>query len=150
MLLPIFFAVRETPLSIEDAVAFVNAPENGAMSMFVGRVRNHNLGRTVKAVSYDAFDALAYNVFREICEEAVARFDKRLRCYIEHYKGRLEIGGLSVVIAAGSPHRDEAFKACRYLIEEIKTRAPIWKQEHYVDGDSQWVQGHALCGHDHD
>lgn len=146
---PIHFAVRETPLSIEDAIAFVNAAENGAMSMFVGRVRNHNLGRAVKAVSYDAFNALACNVFREMCEEAISKFDKRLRCYIEHYKGRLEIGGLSVVIAAGSPHRDEAFKACRYLIEELKTRAPIWKQEHYVDGDSEWVQGHALCSHGH-
>lgn len=120
------------------------------MDMFVGRVRNHNLGRAVNAVSYDAFDALACNVFRELCAEAIAKFDKRLRCYIEHHKGRLEIGGISVVIAAGSPHRDESFKACRYMIEELKKRVPIWKQEHYVDGDSEWVQGHALCGHHHD
>lgn len=146
----IHVGVSTASLSIEDAVAFVHAPENGAMDMFVGRVRNHNLGRQVNAVSYDAFDALACTIFRELCEEAIAKFDKRLRCYITHHKGRLEIGGISVIIAAGSPHRDESFKACRYLIEELKKRAPVWKQEHYVDGDSEWVQGHALCGHHHD
>lgn len=145
----IHVGVSTKPLSIEEAVAFVNAPENGAMDMFVGRVRNHNFGRAVKAVSYDAFDSLACNVFRQMCEEAIATFDKRLRLYIEHHKGRLEVGGLSVVIAAGSPHRDESFKACRYLIEQLKIRAPVWKQEHYVDGDSEWVQGHALCSHGH-
>ncbi len=143
----IYATISETMLSLEEAAAFVNAPENGAMDMFVGRVRNHNLGKAVNAVSYDAFDPLACQVFRELCAEAIMKFDKRLRCYIAHYKGRLEIGGISVVIAAGSPHRDESFRACRYLIEELKLRAPIWKQEHYVDGDSEWVQGHALCGH---
>lgn len=142
--------VNKQPLSIEHAITFVNAPENGAMNMFVGRVRNHNLGRAVTAVSYDAFDPLACHIFKQMCEEAIATFDPRLRCYIEHHKGKLEIGGISVVIAVGSPHRDESFKACRYLIEELKKRAPIWKQEHYVDGDSEWVQGHALCGHHHE
>lgn len=146
----IHVAVSNASLSIEKAMHFVNAPQNGAMDMFVGRVRNHNLGRSVNAVSYDAFDALACNVFHELCEEAITKFDKRLRCFIEHHKGKLDIGGISVIIAVGSPHRDESFKACRYLIEELKIRAPIWKQEHYVDGDSDWVQGHALCGHHHE
>lgn len=145
----IYVGISETPLSIEEAAAFVNAPENGAMNMFVGRVRNHNLGKAVTAVSYDVFAPLACTVFQELCEEARQQFGERLRCYITHYKGRLEIGGISVVIAAGSPHRDESFKACRYLIEQLKLRAPVWKQEHYVDGDSEWVQGHALCGHCH-
>ncbi len=64
-------------------------------------------------------------------------------------EGKLEIGGISVIIAVGSPHRDESFQACRYLIEQLKIRAPIWKQEHYVDGVSEWVKGHTLCGHHH-
>lgn len=145
----IYAGISDKALSIEEAVAFVNAPENGAMDMFIGRVRNHNLGRVVNAVSYDVFDELARNVFQKLCDEAIDKFDKRLRCYITHYKGKLEIGGISVVIAVGSPHRDESFRACRYLIEELKVRAPIWKQEHYVDGDSEWVQGHALCSHHH-
>jgi molybdopterin synthase catalytic subunit len=71
-------------------------------------------------------------------------FGSQLRCYIEHYKGKLELGGISVIIAVGSPHRDESFKACRYLIEELKVRVPVWKQEHYVDGDAGWLDGHQL------
>lgn len=146
----IHVAIKETSLSIEVAASFVNAAENGAMDMFVGRVRNHNLGREVTAVSYDVFAPLACNIFRELCEEAIKKFEPRARCFIEHYKGTLGIGGISVVIAVGSPHRDESFKACRYLIEELKKRAPVWKQEHYVDGMSEWVQGHALCSHHHE
>ena len=145
----VWVGISESPLSIQSATDFVDAPENGAMDMFVGKVRNHNLGKKVNAVSYDAFAPLASNVFTELCDEAREKFGQSLRCYVEHYKGRLEIGGISVVIAVGSPHRDESFKACRYIIEELKKRAPVWKQEHYVDGDSEWVKGHALCGHDH-
>lgn len=140
----IHVGVSAAPLSLEKATAFADACENGALAMFVGRVRNYNFGEAVTAVSYDAFEPLAYRVFEEICEEAIGKFEPRLRCFIEHYKGRLEIGGISVVIAAGSPHRDEAFKACRYMIEELKKRAPVWKQEHYAQGNSEWIAGHTL------
>ena len=145
-----FYAgISEEPLSIEKAATFVDEADYGAMNMFVGRVRNHNLGKAVNGVSYDVFDSLACNVFSDICEEAKASFGPRLSVYIEHFKGRLDIGGISVIIAVGTPHRDESFKACRYIIEQLKIRAPVWKQEHYVDGDSEWVKGHALCGHSH-
>lgn len=144
-----FVGVSEKPLSIPNAADFVDAAENGALAMFVGKVRNHNMGKQVNAVSYDVFAPLACNTFRELCTEARQQFGNTIRLYVEHFKGRLEIGGISVIIAAGSPHRDESFKACRYLIEQLKVRAPIWKQEHYVDGDSEWVKGHALCGHSH-
>ena len=146
----IYTGVSEETLSIEKAVDFVDAAENGALNMFVGKVRNHNMGKEVNAVSYDVFAPLACAVFQELCTEAHAQFGERLRFYIEHYKGKLEIGGISVIIAVGSPHRDESFKACRYLIEQLKIRAPVWKQEHYVDGDSEWVKGHVLCGHAHE
>jgi molybdopterin synthase catalytic subunit len=139
--------VSEYPLSIAAATAFVDAPENGAMDLFVGRVRNHNLGQAVQGVSYDAFVPLAEETFRDICREARQRYGEDIRCYISHFRGRLDIGGLSVIIAAGSPHRAEAFQACRFMIERLKHRAPIWKQEHYVNGDSAWVKGHALCCH---
>lgn len=145
----IFVGISEYLLSIQKAVDFVDAAQNGALNMFVGKVRNHNMGRSVNAVSYDVFAPLACNVFQELCAEAKGQFGENLRLYIEHCKGKLEIGGISVIIAVGSPHRDESFKACRYLIEQLKIRAPIWKQEHYVDGDSEWVKGHALCGHNH-
>lgn len=146
----IYTGISEETLSIQKAADFVDAAENGALNMFVGKVRNHNMGKAVNAVSYDVFTPLACNVFQEICAEAKTQFGDRLRLYIEHYKGKLEIGGISVIIAVGSPHRDESFKACRYLIEQLKIRAPIWKQEHYVDGDSDWVKGHTLCGHHHE
>jgi molybdopterin synthase catalytic subunit len=129
----IYVGISEQTLSIQRAMDFVDAPENGAMDMFVGRVRNHNLGKAVNAVSYTAFVPLACNVMQQLCEEAIGKFDKRLKCYVEHYKGKLEIGGISVVIVVGSPHRDESFKACRYIIEQLKVRVPVWKQEHYVD-----------------
>ena len=145
----IYTGISEETLSIQKAADFVDAAENGALNMFIGKVRNHNMGKAVNAVSYDVFAPLACNVFQEICAEATAQFGERLRLYIEHYKGKLEVGGISVIIAVGSPHRDESFQACRYLIEQLKIRAPIWKQEHYVDGVSEWVKGHTLCGHHH-
>ena len=85
--------------------------------------------------------------FETLAQEARQKWGEKLNVYIEHFKGRLDIGGISILIAVSSPHRDESFKACRFIIEEIKHRAPIWKQEHYLDGDSEWVQGHALCSH---
>lgn len=139
--------VSTVPLSTEDAVSFVADPEHGAADMFIGTVRNHNLGKSVKGVSYDVFEALTLQTFRELCDESRAHWGKQLNIFIEHYQGRLDIGGISILIAVSSPHRDESFKACRFIIEEIKHRAPIWKQEHYTDGDSEWVQGHALCSH---
>ena len=138
--------ISDKTLSIEQAANFVDAAENGALNMFIGRVRNHNLGRAVNAVSYDVFSPLACNVFEQLAAEACTASNYNLRIYIEHFKGRLKIGGISVVIAVGSPHRDESFKACRYIIEQLKIRAPIWKQEHYADGDDEWVKGHSLCG----
>jgi molybdopterin synthase catalytic subunit len=135
------------PLDPAEAIAFVEAPGNGAAVLFIGAVRNRNHGRAVTGVSYDAHETMAAISFRDICEEACRRGPEGLRLYLAHARGRLPVGGLSVVIAAASPHRDEAFKACRYLIEEIKHRSAIWKQEHYTDGDSAWLQGHALCAH---
>ncbi len=143
--------VRDTSTQVLDpseALAFVDAPGNGAGALFVGVVRDFNQGRSVNGVSYDVFAPLAEQNFAEICNEAQAKWGEQLRLFVVHGKGRLGVGGLSIVIAAGSPHRGEAFSACRYVIEEIKSRSPVWKQEHYVDGDSEWVKGHALCGHD--
>lgn len=140
----IFVNVSEEFLSVQKALDFVDAKENGATDIFVGRVRNCNLGKEVEAVTYDAFTPLACNEMKKLCEEAIREFGPELRCYIEHYKGKLDLGGISVIIAVGSPHRDESFKACRYLIEELKIRVPVWKEEHYIDGDASWLDGHQL------
>jgi molybdopterin synthase catalytic subunit len=141
----IHVAVSEAPLSLLDAFAFAEDQAHGAVASFIGRVRNHNEGRPVLGVSYDVYGALALRTFEKIAREAAERWGENLRIWLEHFKGRLDIGGLSVVIVVSSSHRNEAFLACRYIIEEIKTRSPVWKLEHYTDGDSGWVRGHALC-----
>ena len=130
---------------IAAAFAFVADPGFGGYNAFVGRIRDVNHGRPVTAVSYDMFDALALNRFGEIAAEADAAFGPDVRIWIEHAKGRLDVGGVAVVIAVGTRHRDEAFRACRQVIEAVKHTVPIWKQEHYADGSSEWSEGCSLC-----
>jgi len=144
----IHVAVTDRPIDIAAAHAFVADPAHGAMNSFVGMVRQSNLGRDVVGVSYDIFEPLAVKTLRRLAEEVSGSHDGKINIFIEHFKGRLAVGGISIVIAVGTPHRAESFGACRALIEAIKHQAPIWKQEHYTDGDSAWVQGHALCRHD--
>lgn len=146
----IFVSIETSTLDPKTAIDFVSDPAHGAMDVFVGMVRDHNLGKKVNGVSYDVFEPLALQILRDLCQLAQNRFGSELNIYLVHFKGRLDIGGISVIIAVSSPHRDESFQACRYLIEELKQQAPIWKQEHYAHGDSEWVKGHALCsGHHH-
>ncbi len=132
---------------IDPAVAleFVSDPGFGGLSLFVGRVRDHNQGRAVTGISYDVFDKLALVGFDEIARRAQMQFGPDLRIYIAHAKGRLDIGDVAVVVAAGTPHRDEAFRACRQVIEAVKHGSPIWKQEHYQNGSSEWSEGCSLC-----
>ena len=99
------------------ALEFVSDPGFGGIAMFVGRVRDLNHGRVVTGVSYDMFQPLALNGFRAIAGGIDARFGPKLRLYVAHATGRLGVGDLAVVVAAGTPHRDEAFRACRELIE---------------------------------
>jgi molybdopterin synthase catalytic subunit len=131
------------------ALAFVSGdPGFGGISMFVGRVRDLNQGRNVVGISYDLYRPLALTRFSEVAEQAQREFGPRIRIYIAHALGRLAVGDLAVVVAAGTPHRDEAFRACRLAIESVKHTAPIWKREHYADGDSEWSEGCSLCdGH---
>lgn len=132
------------PIHAEGVLAELAAADDGAELLFVGVVRNRNDGRPVRAVSYDVFAPLAEKVFRELGEEALARFGPALGVAVVHRSGRLEVGEASVMVAVTSPHRAEAYAASRFVIEQLKVRAPIWKQEHYADGDSAWLRGHAL------
>lgn len=129
------------------ALEFVSSPGLGGIAMFVGRVRDFNHGRVVTGVSYDMYDALALKGFEEIAARCADDFGPKIRLYLAHAKGRLGVGDTAVVVAAGTPHRDEAFRACRQAIEAIKHTSPIWKQEHYADGDSVWSEGCSLCTH---
>jgi molybdopterin synthase catalytic subunit len=136
--------VVSEPIRTEAVAAELAGAAYGAELLFHGTVRNTNEGRRVVAVSYDVFPPLAERTFREIGEEALARWGPDLRVVVVHRAGRLEVGEVSVTVGVASPHRDEAYLASRYVIEQLKVRSPIWKQEHYADGDSEWLRGHSL------
>lgn len=113
----------------------------GAEVSFFGIVRDKNVGRQVTAITYEVFEPLALRILDEISAEAEARWGSELRCAIIHRAGYVPVGQASVGLGAALPHRDESFAACRFLIEQVKHRAPIWKLEHYADGGSSWLPG---------
>jgi molybdopterin synthase catalytic subunit len=110
----------------------------GAYASFEGWVRNRNEGRQVHKLEYEAYETLGLKEGERILREVISRTGvERVQCV--HRLGELKLGELAVWVGVSSPHRDEAFLACRMIIDEIKERVPIWKKEHYVDGDSGWV-----------
>ena len=135
---------EEKQISSKKAEQFVFSKKNGAESIFVGRVRNKNSGKEVTAVTYDTHDQAVIKSFQSICNNAKSKFDKDANIFLEHAKGFVPVGEISILIAVGSNHRDEAFKICRYILEEIKHQSPIWKKEHYVEGKEDWLPGHSL------
>ena len=126
-------------------------PACGGYASFEGWVRDHNEGRAVRRLEYEAFEELAVREGERIVAEACERFGVRnARCV--HRIGDLPLGEIAVWVGVSAPHRDEAFRACRYIIDEVKHRVPIWKKEHYVDGDSGWVNCERCAtapAHDH-
>ena len=121
-------------------LARVGAPADGAVLLFLGTVREQNDGRAVTGMRYDAYVEMADPVLRDIAAEAAARAGTD-RIAVVHRTGELAIGDVSVAIAVSTPHRAEAFDAARYVIEQIKQRLPVWKHEHYVEGDAAWLRG---------
>jgi len=118
----------------------VGSDEDGASLLFTGVVRNHNQGRTVDGVRYDAYEEMAARVLSQIVEEAVQLVGTD-RIVAVHRVGELTVGEVSVAIAVSSPHRAEAFEASRFIIEEIKKRLPVWKKERYEGDVEEWVEG---------
>lgn len=113
-------------------------PGAGAYCAFEGWVRNLNEGQTVLRLEYEVYAPLAVTEGEQVLAEAREQFPY-LHAHCVHREGLLEIGDCAVWVGVSSPHRDEAFQACRYIIDQIKVRLPIWKKEHYVDGNSGWV-----------
>ena len=136
---PAPFLVGDEPLDVTAVIAAVAGPAHGAVTTFIGNVRETNAGRDVRWLDYEAFAPLAVKSFARIAEEAKAQWPDTVVA-IHHRTGRVEIGEASVVIAAASPHRADAFAAARYAIERIKQIAPIWKHEHFEGGDV-WIEG---------
>ena len=135
---------KEEKISSEKAKKFILSEKNGAESIFIGRVRNENSGKKVIAITYDVRDQAVIKSFQSICNDAKKKFDKNASIFLEHANGYVPVGEISILIAISSGHRDEAFKMCRYILEEIKHNSPIWKKEHYTDGKEEWLPGHSL------
>jgi len=116
----------------------VSSPQYGAISLFVGTVREVNEGRSVSAIEYSAYKSMASAELERILDEAEARFGVSA-LVVEHRIGLLGLGDVSIAIVAAHPHRAPALDCTRFVIEEIKKRVPIWKKEHYADGTRDWV-----------
>jgi len=125
------------PLDAQRAIAAVSQPDRGAVALFVGVVRDHDGGRVVAALEYTAYEPMAERELAEILDAARARFDVAVEA--EHRLGRLLVGDAAVVVAAAHSHRAPAFDACRWVIDELKGRVPIWKRQEFLDGEPEWV-----------
>jgi molybdopterin synthase catalytic subunit len=132
-------AITPEPLDLATLVRSVEAPGMGAVTTFLGLVRDHNQGRRVQHLVYECYDALAERALQRIVDEARAEWPSSVLA-IHHRTGKLLIGEASVAIAAASPHRADAFAACRYAIERVKQIVPIWKHEYFEGGDV-WIEG---------
>ena len=132
--------ITRDPIDPRAVLDRVGSSGDGAALLFLGVVRDHNEGSGVTGLTYEAYDGMAARVLDEIAGEAAERLGTP-RIAVVHRVGDLAVGETSVAIAASSPHRAEAFDATRYVIEEIKKRLPVWKKEHYVEGDAAWVAG---------
>jgi molybdopterin synthase catalytic subunit len=133
------FAIGPEPLDASGIAATVASSACGAVATFVGLVRDHNHGRRVLWLEYEAYGPLARSTFERIGAETASHWPS-VDLAIHHRVGRIEIGEASVIIAAASAHRAEAFAACRYAIERVKQIAPVWKHEHFEGGEA-WIEG---------
>jgi len=132
-------------LSIQDAEKFIASSDFGASIFFSGTVRNQNDNKSVIGITYDTHDALVIQSFEEIYNEANEKLEiKNKAVFIDHAKGYLNLGEISIIIAVATKHREEAYKLSRYIIEEIKKRSHIWKKEHYQNSESNWLKGNPL------
>lgn len=127
-----------SPIDVAALAKQVSGDDRGAVTIFLGTVRNSNEGRPVDGIDYSAYEAMAVAEMNRIVDEACARF-AGVEIALEHRIGALGVGEVSVAIACAHAHRSPALDANRYIIEELKKRVPIFKREHYLDGTSEWV-----------
>jgi molybdopterin synthase catalytic subunit len=132
------------PIDVSALGDAVSDDSHGAVATFTGVVRDHHEGRPVERLEYTAYPEMAESVAADILAEAVRRWPVRVA--LRHRTGVLAIGDVAVAVAAGGAHRAEAFEACRWVIEEVKVRLPVWKREHYADGSVAWVDPTAPGG----
>jgi len=136
---------KREKIDISKAELFIKSSSYGASIFFTGTVRNINENKEVTGMTYDSHDELVLKSFEEIYRETSDKLkiiDKAV--FIEHIKGYVELGEISIVIAVACKHRDQAYVLSRYIIEEIKKRSPIWKKEHYKNKQSEWLKGNTI------
>lgn len=133
--------VQREPIAVGEVVARVEGPDAGAVAVFLGTVRNENLGRTVLRLEYDAYPEMAEEEMRRIGGRVLGAHGA-LRIAIVHRTGRLELGETAVVVAVAAAHRAAAFDACREAMEAIKRSIPVWKKEVF-EGGEEWIEGEA-------
>ena len=136
---------KKEQILTSNAEKFIKDTKFGASIYFLGTVRNINDNKTVIGITYDSHDEMVIKSFEEIYNEADQKLDiKDKAVFIEHAKGYLNLGEISIIIAVACKHRDEAYVLSRYIIEEIKKRSPIWKKEHYTNNQSDWLKGNPI------
>jgi len=137
--------IKEKKISLSEVEKKISSSDFGASIYFIGTVRNQNNNKSVIGITYDSHDELVLKSFKEIYEEANQKLNIQNKAvFIEHAKGYLNLGEISIIIAVACKHRDEAYILSRYIIEEIKKRSPIWKKEHYADNQSDWLKGNPI------
>lgn len=141
------FSLTPEPIAPEPLRAQLLGPRAGGFVSFEGWVRDHNEGKAVLALEYEAYAPLALKEGQRIVAEALERFAVEGVVAV-HRVGALKIGDMAVWVGVSAAHRDAAFEAARYVIDEIKTRVPVWKREHYADGTVTWVDCSG-CAHPH-
>lgn len=135
------FNITDESIDATGLASELDHPAGGAFVEFEGRVRNNSEGQSVNALDYQAYKPLAEAEGNKIIAEAIERFGL-LACRCVHRTGHLKIGGIAVWVGVIAGHRAEAFEGCRYVIDEVKKRVPIWKKEQFESGESHWVACH--------
>ena len=137
--------IKKEKIKISAAESFIASSKFGASIFFTGTVRNINENKIVSGMTYDSHDKLVIKSFDEIYKELGEKLNiKDKAVFIEHVKGYVGLGEISIIIAVACKHRDQAYILSRYIIEEIKKRSPIWKKEHYEGNDSEWLKGNPI------
>ena len=137
--------IKNDKISIASAEKFISSSKFGASIFFTGTVRDVNENKKVTGITYDAHDEMVIKSFEEIYQEASEKLKITNKAvFIEHIKGYLSLGDISILIAVACKHRDQAYVLSRYIIEEIKKRSPIWKKEHYEDQTTEWLKGKSI------
>ena len=137
--------IQKDNINILSAEKFISSSKFGASIFFTGTVRNINEDKKVLGMTYDSHDELVIKSFKEIYDESNKKLNiKDKAVFIEHVKGYVGLGEISIIIAVACKHRDQAYILSRYIIEEIKKRSPIWKKEHYENENSEWLKGNPI------